>query len=141
MIPATRGDGDRLRCEKPRTSWQKTFFADEKADFTAIPKECALLLTKQYYTITPFPDQDKKDDSCLTVRSVCCLPRNKSKPAGLDLSDLRHPRTWFLMVTFFPLREISCWIKNQNGVPASKNMGCRQRKTQSVLFHRIILYP
>ena len=51
---------------------RKPFFADEKPDFTAIPKECALLLTKQYYTITPFPDQDKKDDSCLTVRSVCC---------------------------------------------------------------------
>ena len=34
---------------------RKPFFADEKADFTAIPKECALLLTKQYYTITPLP--------------------------------------------------------------------------------------
>ena len=75
---------------------RKPFFADEEPEFTAIPKECALLLTKQYYTITSFPDQDKKDDSCLTVRSVCCLPRNKPKPAGVDLSDLRHPRTWFL---------------------------------------------
>ena len=34
---------------------RKPFFADEEPDFTAIPKECALLLTKQYYTITSPP--------------------------------------------------------------------------------------
>ena len=83
---------DRLRCHGDRlhSAWSRQltvmatvfvvknraphgrnpFFADEEPEFTAIPKECALLLTKQYHTITPFPDQDKKDDSCLTVRSV-----------------------------------------------------------------------
>ena len=32
---------------------RKPFF-DEEPEFTAIPKGCALLLTKQYYTIPPF---------------------------------------------------------------------------------------
>ena len=65
MATAAHGDSDRLRCEKPRTSGRKPLFPDEEPEFTAIPKECVLLLTKQYYTITPFPDQDKKGYSCL----------------------------------------------------------------------------
>ena len=61
MDPATHGDGDRFRYEKPRTLWKKNLFFDEQPEFIAIPKECVLLLTKQYYTITLFPDQEKKE--------------------------------------------------------------------------------
>ena len=73
---------------------RKPFFADEKPDFTAIPKECALLLTKQYYTITPFPDQDKKDDSCLTVRSVAEKDAKTEHKSTSNMADkhLPHPR-------------------------------------------------
>jgi hypothetical protein len=46
---------------------KKPFFPDKEPEFTAIYKEYILLLTKQYYTITPFPDQDKKGYSCLRI--------------------------------------------------------------------------
>lgn len=49
---------------------KKPFFPDKEPEFTAIPKECVLSLTKQYYTITPFPDQDKKGYSCLRKLSL-----------------------------------------------------------------------
>jgi hypothetical protein len=34
---------------------RKPFFPDEEPESAAIKKECVLLLTKQYYTITTFP--------------------------------------------------------------------------------------
>ena len=43
------------------------FFADEEPEFTAIHKECVLLLTEQYYTITPSPEQDKKGRGTLLL--------------------------------------------------------------------------
>ena len=66
---------------------RKPFFADEEPEFTAIPKECALLLTKQYHTITPFPDQDKKDDSCLLRQPRRVFTKN------IILSFCKYPHT------------------------------------------------
>ena len=46
---------------------RKPFFFDVEPEFTAIPKECVLLLTKRYYTITPSPEQDKKGRGMLLL--------------------------------------------------------------------------
>jgi len=39
---------------------KKTFLPDKEPVFAVICKECVLLLTKQYSTITPLPDQHRK---------------------------------------------------------------------------------
>ena len=47
--------------KNPALHSKKTFFPSVELVFATIYKECVLSLTKQYSTITPFPDEYEKE--------------------------------------------------------------------------------
>ena len=55
MIPATHGDGDRLHCEKPRTSWQKALFRRWKTGIYCYSQRMCFIVNKTISYNNPLP--------------------------------------------------------------------------------------